>query len=418
VSSPVSARSAVARRPSRSSAAAAGFNSEAASKPTRGPHDTDVSQDARVIKRFRWQSAPFSAWLFRIRTNLPWITSAQPSLQPERVRSRRVTASPHGGRGLAVDREQSMLEADRATAVEQQQVLTLKFVFNLPNADVATILDKTEGAVKSLQHARSSRCRSRSRAPRRRSDAPRGRIVGLPSSGKSALFHALTGARATRRRHGGRSDPRLAAIAGVIRRVGSPCPIRSSRCADGPSCSGTCARWTHCWSFSTLLGHPRARDDLETLRLELLVADRDHIERRSSESRSRRVGRAEAEAGNRQLERCCARRPGGTLADCPQSCRPARAPHTEASAPYQRRTRGIDLKLEAELASCPADEAGAFRRNVRARGVVRASATTRLITSHGSDKETPLRGLCGGGRRGSTPRRRFIRHRPGFIRVE
>jgi DNA-directed RNA polymerase specialized sigma24 family protein len=31
-------------------------------------------------------------------------------------------------------------------------VLTLKFVFNLPNADVATILDKTEGAVKSLQH--------------------------------------------------------------------------------------------------------------------------------------------------------------------------------------------------------------------------------------------------------------------------
>ena len=31
-------------------------------------------------------------------------------------------------------------------------MLTLKFVFNLPNADVATILDKTEGAIKSLQH--------------------------------------------------------------------------------------------------------------------------------------------------------------------------------------------------------------------------------------------------------------------------
>jgi DNA-directed RNA polymerase specialized sigma24 family protein len=31
-------------------------------------------------------------------------------------------------------------------------VLTLKFVFNFPNADVAKILDKTEGAVKSLQH--------------------------------------------------------------------------------------------------------------------------------------------------------------------------------------------------------------------------------------------------------------------------
>jgi len=35
---------------------------------------------------------------------------------------------------------------------DQQQVLTLKFVFNFPNGDVATILGKTEGAVKSLQH--------------------------------------------------------------------------------------------------------------------------------------------------------------------------------------------------------------------------------------------------------------------------
>jgi DNA-directed RNA polymerase specialized sigma24 family protein len=31
-------------------------------------------------------------------------------------------------------------------------VLTLKFVFNFSNGEAATILDKTEGAVKSLQH--------------------------------------------------------------------------------------------------------------------------------------------------------------------------------------------------------------------------------------------------------------------------
>jgi RNA polymerase sigma factor (sigma-70 family) len=47
---------------------------------------------------------------------------------------------------------QSMLGLIDGLSVEQQQVLTLKFVFNLPNADVATVLDKTEGAVKSLQH--------------------------------------------------------------------------------------------------------------------------------------------------------------------------------------------------------------------------------------------------------------------------
>ena len=47
---------------------------------------------------------------------------------------------------------ESMLELIEKLSPEQQQVLTLKFVFNFPNADVAKILDKTEGAIKSLQH--------------------------------------------------------------------------------------------------------------------------------------------------------------------------------------------------------------------------------------------------------------------------
>ena len=55
-------------------------------------------------------------------------------------------------RGDAVDRPPVDAGADRKLSPEQQQVLTLKFVFNFPNAEVATILDKTEGAIKSLQH--------------------------------------------------------------------------------------------------------------------------------------------------------------------------------------------------------------------------------------------------------------------------
>jgi RNA polymerase sigma-70 factor (ECF subfamily) len=47
---------------------------------------------------------------------------------------------------------QSMLELIEKLSHEQQQVLTLKFVFGFANAEVATILGKTEGAVKSLQH--------------------------------------------------------------------------------------------------------------------------------------------------------------------------------------------------------------------------------------------------------------------------
>ena len=47
---------------------------------------------------------------------------------------------------------ESMLKLIDRLSPEQQQVLTLKFVFNFSNADAATILDKTEGAIKSLQH--------------------------------------------------------------------------------------------------------------------------------------------------------------------------------------------------------------------------------------------------------------------------
>jgi RNA polymerase sigma-70 factor (ECF subfamily) len=66
---------------------------------------------------------------------------------------------PAGSEELSAEEEamhsigrESMLELIEKLSPEQQQVLTLKFVFNFPNAEVATILGKTEGAIKSLQH--------------------------------------------------------------------------------------------------------------------------------------------------------------------------------------------------------------------------------------------------------------------------
>jgi len=107
------------------------------------------------IKRFRWQSAPFSAWLFRIAHNLAmdhfrasrrWQPEEEvPEPLGETEPSAELAAFQSIGR-------QSMLELIENLSQEQQQVLTLKFVFNLPNAEVATVLGKTEGAIKSLQH--------------------------------------------------------------------------------------------------------------------------------------------------------------------------------------------------------------------------------------------------------------------------
>jgi RNA polymerase sigma-70 factor, ECF subfamily len=108
-----------------------------------------------AIGRFRWQSAPFSAWLFRIAHNLAmdhfrasrrWQPEEEVPEPPDSEEASAEEAAMHSiGR-------QSMLELIENLSADQQQVLTLKFVFNFPNAEVATILGKTEGAIKSLQH--------------------------------------------------------------------------------------------------------------------------------------------------------------------------------------------------------------------------------------------------------------------------
>jgi RNA polymerase sigma-70 factor (ECF subfamily) len=107
------------------------------------------------IGKFRWQSAPFSAWLFRIAHNLAmdhfratkrWQPEEEvPEPEPDESTSAEAGALESIGR-------KSMLELIDDLSPEQQQVLTLKFVFNFANAEAATILGKTEGAIKSLQH--------------------------------------------------------------------------------------------------------------------------------------------------------------------------------------------------------------------------------------------------------------------------
>ena len=107
------------------------------------------------IGKFRWQSAPFSAWLFRIAHNLAMDHfRARRRWQPEEE-----VPEPPGEEEPSAELQamhsigrQSMLALIEDLSSEQQQVLTLKFVFNFQNADVATILGKTEGAIKSLQH--------------------------------------------------------------------------------------------------------------------------------------------------------------------------------------------------------------------------------------------------------------------------
>jgi RNA polymerase sigma-70 factor (ECF subfamily) len=107
------------------------------------------------IGRFRWQSAPFSAWLFRIAHNL----AMDHFRSTRRWQPEEDVPEPPGAEEASAEEaafyeigRKSMLDLIEDLSTEQQQVLTLKFVFNFSNGEAATILGKTEGAIKSLQH--------------------------------------------------------------------------------------------------------------------------------------------------------------------------------------------------------------------------------------------------------------------------
>jgi len=108
-----------------------------------------------AIGSFRWRSAPFSAWLFRIAHNLAMDHfRATRRWQPEEEVPEPEGSAESSAEEAALESigRRSMLELIETLSQEQQQVLTLKFVFNFSNGEAGTILGKSEGAVKSLQH--------------------------------------------------------------------------------------------------------------------------------------------------------------------------------------------------------------------------------------------------------------------------
>lgn len=106
------------------------------------------------LPNYEPRGVPFAAWLYRI---------AQARVADHFRRQRRsATAaldeswssgkdSPLAQLELSSLHERLRAALDRLT-IDQQQVITLKFVEGFSNAKVARILGKTEGAVKSLQH--------------------------------------------------------------------------------------------------------------------------------------------------------------------------------------------------------------------------------------------------------------------------
>jgi ribosome-binding ATPase YchF (GTP1/OBG family) len=189
-------------------------------------------------------------------------------------------------------------------------------------------------------------------------------IVGLQSSGKSLLFEALTGTKA----HGevgmaAIPDPRLQQLADVVHaRKVTPAAIRVSEVrGTGPALLGNLRQVDAL--LVVLDGFSGTRvpdDDLETLKLELLVADRDHVERRLERvAKQAKSGDAALRKEVEQLEQLLARLDAGeTATEWPPELDPLT---TKPLISIVNGADGVDLKLEAELAELGEEEAAEFR---------------------------------------------------------
>ena len=108
------------------------------------------------IRQYKVQGIPFSAWLYRIAHNLVanWYRDRQRrrefSLETQAV-AKRAPANPE--RQIESDEErEALLGAIGRLPSDRQQLLLLKFLESMPNAQIGEIMGRSEGAVKSLYH--------------------------------------------------------------------------------------------------------------------------------------------------------------------------------------------------------------------------------------------------------------------------
>ena len=108
------------------------------------------------LPRYQERGLPFTAWLYRIAHNIVVNWQRDRRRRPVIALDRVVTyagaeGDPQGALEEQEDREQ-LLRAFRRLSPERQELLILKFVEGMSNAQIGAIMGRSEGAIKSLYH--------------------------------------------------------------------------------------------------------------------------------------------------------------------------------------------------------------------------------------------------------------------------
>ncbi|MBN1678822.1 MAG: sigma-70 family RNA polymerase sigma factor [Anaerolineae bacterium] len=109
------------------------------------------------IGNYTDRGIPFSAWLYRIAHNLV------ANWHRDRGRQKVVPLDEHITSGMRIETQPEavtesneeharLLSSIRQLPPERQQLLLLKFVERMSNAEIGVVMDRTEGAIKSLYH--------------------------------------------------------------------------------------------------------------------------------------------------------------------------------------------------------------------------------------------------------------------------
>jgi RNA polymerase sigma-70 factor (ECF subfamily) len=109
----------------------------------------------KSLSSFKWRNVPFGAWLFRIAHNqvVDHLRKRErrPSVDVEEVELQ-ADDDPQRFTEKSLEMEMVLKAAKELTAA-QQQVILLRFAAELSVAEVSLVMNRSQGAVKALQHS-------------------------------------------------------------------------------------------------------------------------------------------------------------------------------------------------------------------------------------------------------------------------